>query len=78
MKNENKYWNLENSEERLNLILNINEFWDWIGTIYNKGIISNYQLNYILGLESPSPFDFVLQYNELTHENHFEIVHPTL
>lgn len=39
MKNENKYWNLENSEERLNLILTQPDFIKWLSDQYYFGNI---------------------------------------
>lgn len=77
MKNENKYWNLENSEERLNLILKMQEFWDWLDFAFRHGWLTSHELHFIVGLEDPSHYDIRLQYNDNPDQiGRYDIVSP--
>lgn len=64
MENENKYWNLENSEERLNLILTQHDFIKWLSDQYYYGNISDHKFSKILGIESSHGKDFVFVFDK--------------
>lgn len=64
MNKENKYWNLENSEERLNLILTQPDFIKWLSDQYYFGNISDHKFSVILGVEPSHGQDFVFVFDK--------------